>query len=100
MDSASGTPVRVMAIGGGVAVRNAPEVEAGMIGDLPAGDTAVVVGVSTGDPGSTESSAEGYMAWLELEAGGWVQTLVPSDAETGSDGRPSSLDVAVLMTAG
>jgi hypothetical protein len=100
MDIASGTPIRVMAIGDGVAVRDAPEVEAGMIGDMPAGDTAVVVGVNTGDPASNENGAEDYVAWLELEAGGWVQALVPSEAETGSDGRPSSLEIAVLVTIG
>jgi hypothetical protein len=28
---------------------------------------------------------------------GWVQAVMPSDQETGSDGRPSSVDLPFLM---
>jgi hypothetical protein len=98
MEIAAGDGVRVVAIGGDVAVRDSPDSGSEVIGELAEGETAIVVGVDAGDSATSETSAEGYVAWLELESGGWIQALVPSDAEAGSDGRPSSLDVVVLVT--
>jgi murein DD-endopeptidase MepM/ murein hydrolase activator NlpD len=57
--------------------------------------------ISVGDPAATGTSAEAYDAWLRvrLDDGleGWVQAAIPSDRETGTDGRPSSLDVPWLI---
>jgi murein DD-endopeptidase MepM/ murein hydrolase activator NlpD len=66
------------------------------------GDLALMPGeryplreIATGDEDATGTSAEGYRLWyrLALPDGkiGWVQVAVPTDDDTGSDGRPSSV---------
>ena len=64
-------------------------------------DTFTLRNLSAGDPASTGTSAEAYGYWLRIargdEFGGWVQAAIPSDRETGSDGRPSSLDRPFLL---
>lgn len=61
-----------------------------------------VLDLIAGDPASTGTSAEAYKAWFRIAtpegAEGWVQGAVPSDRETGSDGRPSAVDLPFLMT--
>lgn len=61
-----------------------------------------VLDLIAGDPASTGTSAETYEAWFKVTtpAGteGWIQGAVPSDRETGSDGRPSSVDLPFLMS--
>lgn len=57
--------------------------------------------LAVGDLAAPETSAEGYDVWLRVatdeELTGWVQLAVPSFSETGSDGRPSSVDRPVLF---
>lgn len=52
-------------------------------------------------PSSTGTSAEAYRAWFKVATAngreGWVQFAVPSERETGSDGRPSSVDLPFLL---
>ncbi len=68
---------------------------------LAADDVFTLRELSGGDPASTATSAEGYGYWLRIAVGdgvgGWVQAAVPSDRETGSDGRPSSIDRPFLI---
>lgn len=68
---------------------------------LSAGDGFALRDVSAGDPASTATSADAYDFWLHIETeegiSGWVQAAVPSDRETGSDGRPSALDRPFLI---
>ncbi len=62
---------------------------------LPPGDRFPLLEVRAGAEDARSTSAEGYAVWyrLGLPDGrrGWVQAAVPSTAETGSDGRPSSV---------
>ncbi|MEJ7902170.1 MAG: hypothetical protein WKF63_10005, partial [Thermomicrobiales bacterium] len=62
-----------------------------------------VIDLLSGDPASTGTSAETYRVWFKITTPdgveGWVQGAIPSDRETGSDGRPSSVDLPFLMTA-
>jgi hypothetical protein len=56
-----------------------------------------------GDPGTRETSALGYLLWANVvtaDASGWLQVAVPSLADTGTDGRPSSVDFPFLLMAG
>jgi hypothetical protein len=45
-------------------------------------------------------SAERYRLWyqVELPDGGtpWIQAAVPCDLETGNDGRPSAVSLAII----
>jgi murein DD-endopeptidase MepM/ murein hydrolase activator NlpD len=72
------------------------------LGDLAldAGDRYRLLAIATGREASTDTSAEGYRLWyrIELPAGdrAWVQAAVPSDHDTGSDGRPSSVRFNLL----
>jgi hypothetical protein len=51
--------------------------------------------IAAGDEGATGTSAEAYRLWyrIALPDGneGWVRAAVPTDYDTGSDGRPSSV---------
>jgi hypothetical protein len=68
---------------------------------LETGLTLQVLEISAGDPAATGTSAEAYDAWFKVRVAdgfeGWVQAVIPSDQETGSDGRPSSLDLPWLI---
>ena len=72
------------------------------IGDLPiaAGDRYPLRSIATGSEASDRSSAEGYRLWYRIEAPdrdpAWVRAAVPSSADTGSDGRPSSISFILL----
>jgi murein DD-endopeptidase MepM/ murein hydrolase activator NlpD len=56
--------------------------------------------VTRGEAASIGTSAEAYDLWLEIEHAlgetAWVQAAIPSDLETGTDGRPSSVIVTLL----
>jgi murein DD-endopeptidase MepM/ murein hydrolase activator NlpD len=62
--------------------------------------------IAAGDEDATETSAEAYRLWysIALPDGneGWVQVAVPTDYDTGSDGRPSSVrfDFLPVVIAG
>jgi hypothetical protein len=69
---------------------------------LDADTVLQVIDLSTGDPAATATSAEAYDAWfrIDLETGdqGWVRDAIPSTRETGSDGRPSAVDLPFLIS--
>lgn len=75
------------------------------VGELPLvpGARLTLLEVWAGPEDSRETSAQGYQLWyrVALPAGGtgWVQAAQPSPFETGSDGRPSSVEL-VLLPAG
>ncbi len=62
---------------------------------LSAGARYRLLAIDAGREATTETSAEGYQLWYRIALPGgeraWVQAAVPSPAETGSDGRPSSV---------
>lgn len=66
-------------------------------------DAFALRGLSAGDPASNATGAEGYGFWLRIAVGdgvgGWVQAAIPSDRETGSDGRPSAIDRPFLIAS-
>lgn len=73
----------------------------------PAGELALEPGlrlrllaVWAGAEDSRSTSAEAYQLWyrVALPAGGaaWLQVAAPSSFETGSDGRPSSVELSLL----
>ena len=74
------------------------------VGDLRlrAGDQYDLLALEAGREATTETSAEGYRLWYRIALPGgeraWVQAAVPSTAETGSDGRPSSVRYDFLST--
>src|SRR5215218_1628508 len=51
--------------------------------------------IVTGDEDATGTSGEAYRLWYRIALSdgneGWVQAAVPTDYDTGSDGRPSSV---------
>ena len=67
------------------------------VGELPlsAGDRYRLLAIDAGREATTETSAAGYRLWCRIALPGveraWVQAAVPSTAEIGSDGRPSSV---------
>jgi len=70
---------------------------------IASGDTFALIDLSGGDPASTGTSAEAYEYWLRISAAdgaeGWIQAAIPSDRESGSDGRHSAVDRPFLITA-
>jgi murein DD-endopeptidase MepM/ murein hydrolase activator NlpD len=68
--------------------------------DLAPGDRLAWRSVATRDPARDVTSADGYRLWYRVEtlAGerGWVQAALPSSADTGSDGRPSTVRLVLL----
>jgi murein DD-endopeptidase MepM/ murein hydrolase activator NlpD len=68
---------------------------------LEAGLTLAILDVLAGDPETRETSAEGYALWLRVapkgEEPGWLRAALPSGRETGTDGRPSSIDLPFLI---
>ncbi|MDQ4099758.1 MAG: M23 family metallopeptidase [Chloroflexota bacterium] len=56
--------------------------------------------VSVDLPDTTGSSAEAYAVWYHIETqsgqAGWVRAAVPSEADRGSDGRPSTVRFVLL----
>jgi len=80
-----------------------PDVDASPFATMivSSGVTVPVGQLQAGDPAGTGTSAETYDCWLRLDTGSgeveWVRAMMPSATETGSDGRPSSLDVPWLL---
>ncbi|MGC4105642.1 MAG: M23 family metallopeptidase [Thermomicrobiales bacterium] len=69
---------------------------------LEAGDTFTVTGIQINDPESIATSAEAYGLWYEVTLGaasGWVSAIAMSSRDTGSDGRPSGIDILLLPTS-
>lgn len=72
------------------------------VGELPlvAGERYPLLAIETGPEASSETSAEGYRLWYQIATpdveAAWTQAAVPSDHDTGSDGRPSSVRVDFL----
>jgi hypothetical protein len=68
-----------------------------VLGDLTlgAGDRYPLLAVDVGAEDATGVSAEVYRVWYQLALPdgdiGWVQAAVPTNYDTGSDGRPSSV---------
>lgn len=62
---------------------------------LTPGTRYPLLSVHIGAENSAATSADGYDLWYELQLSektrGWIQAIVPSDFDRGSDGRPSSL---------
>jgi hypothetical protein len=62
---------------------------------LGAGDGYPLLAVDVGAEDATGASAEVYRVWYQLALPdgdvGWVQAAVPTNDDTGSDGRPSSV---------
>ena len=67
---------------------------------LVSGERYPLLDIDTGPVASTPTSAEGYGLWYRLALpdgdAGWVEGAVPTDDETGSDGRPSSIRFLLL----
>ena len=82
-----------------------PDEGSTMIGEIgvTVESRALLLDLHSGDPASAGTSAEAYDAWFRIETAdeirGWIRAAVASDRETGSDGRPSALDVPFLITA-
>jgi len=90
--SGAGRTVDVLAVPGGEATGTLV---------LDVGQTFEVSAVQTNDPASDGSSAEAYGVWYEVTLGaasGWVSAIATSAADTGSDGRPSGIDLLLLPT--
>jgi Peptidase family M23 len=67
---------------------------------LQAGNRYPLISIATGDEASHGTSAEAYRLWyrIALPDGdrAWVQAAIPSTNDTGSDGRPSSVEFNFL----
>lgn len=78
-------------------VRSEPSHDASGLGNitLRSGNRFPIVGMSVGDPATTETSAYAYRVWYEVEredgSTGWLPGFLADDREVGFDGRPSSL---------
>ncbi|MBX3071635.1 MAG: M23 family metallopeptidase [Thermomicrobiales bacterium] len=63
---------------------------------LRAGDLVEIGEVSGLDAAATETSAEHYQVWGRTSIGGqsgWLRIVQPADGDTGSDGRPASVEI-------
>lgn len=71
---------------------------------LVAGARFPLLDVAAGPADSTGTGSEAYRLWFRIApAGGgaaWVRAAVPSDLETGSDGRPSAVRFDFLPESG
>lgn len=80
----------------------AGDVQAEQAGELALspGDRYPLLAIDAGAEDATGTSAEAYQLWyrLALPAGGdaWAQAALPSNNDTGSDGRPSSVVFALV----
>lgn len=82
-----------------------PNLDSGVVTNgFGIGDIVGVAELDTGPPDAPETSAEGYHAWAKVvlanDTEGWIQLAIPSFEETGSDGRPSSVDRIVFFALG
>jgi murein DD-endopeptidase MepM/ murein hydrolase activator NlpD len=104
---AKGLVVRAQSAADGhnVDVHADPGMDSDVVAELPltSGDSYALLDISAGEPASIGTSADAYAYWLRIAADdleGWVQAAIPSDRETGSDGRPSALDRPFLILPG
>lgn len=71
---------------------------------LRPGERFPLLAIDAGEEASEETSAEAYHLWYQLrlsdDTTGWVQAALPSTYDTGSDGRPSSVQFILLPAAG
>ncbi len=71
---------------------------------LAAGDRVPLLEIAAGSEASTGTGSEAYRLWFRIAlpdgGDGWVRAAVPSDLETGSDGRPSSVRFDLLPATG
>lgn len=71
---------------------------------LTPGDTHPWLGISTGRASSKGSSAEAYRLWYRVDTPkigpAWLRAALPDSGDTGSDGRPSSVRLVVVPSAG
>jgi hypothetical protein len=67
---------------------------------LRSGERYPLLGVATGPEASEGTSAEAYRLWYRIAladgAAGWVRAAAPSGIESGGDGRPSAVALALL----
>jgi murein DD-endopeptidase MepM/ murein hydrolase activator NlpD len=67
---------------------------------LRPGDRYALLAIDAGPAASEGTSAEAYRLWYQIATTdgteGWVQAAVPSTRDTGSDGRPSSVQFDFL----
>jgi len=100
-DAGGGEVVVAESAGGEAALRREADEGAertGMI-TLAPGDRYPLLAVDVGPPASGGTSAEAYQVWYRIETAdgpGWVRAAVPSTFDTGSDGRPSSVELVLL----
>ena len=68
--------------------------------DLKPGDRLAWIGTATRAPDRKDTSALSYRLWyrVETERGerGWINAIRPSTRESGSDGRPSMVELVLL----
>lgn len=85
-----------------VTAREAPDDASAAVAELTlrADDRFRVEAIEAGDPASTETSALGYRVWYRLADAGWVRALVPDTFETGTDGRPSTVQPVLVPRGG
>jgi hypothetical protein len=82
------------------------EYGAELIADLSllAGNRYPLLAIDAGEDDTAGTSAEAYRVWYQIARPdgeiGWVQAAVPTDYDTGSDGRPSSLHFDLLPDVG
>jgi murein DD-endopeptidase MepM/ murein hydrolase activator NlpD len=69
---------------------------------LSPGDRYPLLAIDAGPAALEETSAEAYHLWYQLAfsdgTAGWVQAVLPSANDIGSDGRPSSVSFQFLPT--
>ena len=76
--------------------------DAEVIGDLSLspGDRYPLLTIDAGEEDARCTSAEPYRVWYQIALPdgdiGWMQAAVPTDDDTGSDGRPSSVRFDLL----
>lgn len=93
-------PVEANTLPGALMLHAEPDAASEVLAELELSG-ALLQAVVADPADSLMTSAEAYRAWFEVElAGGergWVQAVVPSSVETGSDGRPSAVDRLLLV---
>ena len=92
------------AVGQAVPLLAGPLLTSDVVGELTLNEDSrlAVLDLEAGHPASTGTSAETYDAWCRVAGPdgveGWVQFAIPTDRETGSDGRPSAVDLPFLFS--
>ena len=84
-------------------LRDAPDGERTGSIEVEPGLLLTVDDLAIGDASTHETGAGSYLLWANIvtpEGTGWLQVAVPSDAETGTDGRPSSVEFPFLLMPG